>query len=399
MHQDSLPAGTTIVTDLNLSVGSKLFLRATYGPAWRTSAVDAVHAWVKGSAFRGHELLDARALSDLLAETLAGISQAEQVRRLAVILRSLNGYFALVVQTEHSLFASADRIRSLPLYYGERDSVLCLSDDAEFVRQQVRDRSFEPLNVQEFRLTGYVTGAGTLFPNVMQLQAGELLVWTTDGTRHELTHHRYSRFLHTEPEQPADDSELIAALDTASEASIRRLIRYADGRQIVVPLSAGLDSRLIVTLLRRQGYENVLTFSYGDQTMARESRAIAASPDYPWAFAEYSRSLWRLWWQSPQRRAFMQYAGGLSTTPHVQDWPAIWVLRERGEVASDAVLVPGHCAMLAVQANMTCQIARETRATGGMKLLRASLWESHYALRRANRQLLTGPRGQARYRS
>ncbi len=96
MHQDSLPAGTTIVTDLNLSVGSKLFLRATYGPAWRTSAVDAVHAWVKGSAFRGHELLDARALSDLLAETLAGISQAEQVRRLAVILRSLNGYLLVV---------------------------------------------------------------------------------------------------------------------------------------------------------------------------------------------------------------------------------------------------------------------------------------------------------------
>lgn len=60
-------------------------------------------------------------------------------------------------QTPASVIAAVDRVRSHPLFYGESREGICLSDDAEWVRQQVGDRAMDPVARDEFRLTGYVT--------------------------------------------------------------------------------------------------------------------------------------------------------------------------------------------------------------------------------------------------
>lgn len=314
-----------------------------YPAQWKKYDHGEFRIWMRGKVFSGDrfckEEVDLRRFRELWA-----LQNEEKINAAHSLLNQLNGFFAIVIEDNQHAFAAVDRVRSIPLFYGQADVRIFLSDDGEWVRNNVGDRKMDPIARQEFLHTGYVTGSDTLFPKVKQLQAGEFLHITKNHNEPQLQTHRYYRFLHTELDEPADQEKLLSDLDSVSEKSVQRLIDYANGRQIVVPLSSGLDSRLIVTLLRRLGYENVVTFSYGapENHESRVSRTVAESLNYPWEFIEYSNSLWRTWWLSKEMRSYENYASQGTSLPHIQDWPAVWELKRSKKVDEYAVFAPGH---------------------------------------------------------
>lgn len=293
---------------------------------------------VQGSAFNGGALYRGSQVADLVPE--ASADTAEWQERLL----ELNGFFALVAEDGTSLVAAVDRVRSLPLFYGSVNGTLFLSDDAEWVRQQVGDAETDPVAREEFQLAGYVTGPDTLFPNVKQLQAGEMLrVHHPAGEELAVTTHRYYRFTHTEPTE-WDEAALRKELDQVTEASVRRLVEYAGGRQIVIPLSGGYDSRLIALMLKRSGYDNILTFTYGvpGNKESDYSRRVAEALNLPWHFVEYNAEKWRKAWQTDERLGYQRWGSNWVSLPIVQDWLAVRELKATGVIRTDAVFCPGH---------------------------------------------------------
>ena len=123
-----------------------------------------------------------------------------------------------------------------------------------------------------------------------------------------------------------------------------RLVESVEGRTIVLPLSGGLDSRLLALELRRTGYDRIITFTYGvaGNHEARVAAAIAASLELPWIEVVYTMAAWRAAFRDPTYAAYARYADGLASLPHIQDWLAVRELRDRGSVPADAVFVPGH---------------------------------------------------------
>lgn len=309
------------------------------GPGWtETAPSDSPRCWLKGQTY-----LDGTPIGvyDLAGQLRAAPPSPQS---LAASLTRLNGFYAWVTQADQELRAGVDHVRSRPLFYGQAGGRFFLADEAEWVRQQVGDQEMDPIAREEFQLAGYVTGADTLFPHVKQLQAGECLVASAgEGGIIRVETQRYYRFLHKEP-QNYDEANLRVALDHVAVKSIQRLINYAGGRQIVVPLSGGYDSRLIVTLLKRLGYGNVLTFSYGitGNKEAEFSQEVATALGFKWTFVEYSNSLWARSWSTPEAKGYRDMAANHASLPHVQDWLAVKILCERGEIKSNAVVVPGH---------------------------------------------------------
>jgi len=125
--------------------------------------------------------------------------------------------------------------------------------------------------------------------------------------------------------------------------AIDRLCRYADGRQIVVPLSGGLDSRLICLGLRDAGYPRIQTFTYGvpgnsDSTVSEQ---VAKALNLPWTFVPYSQSLWREVWGSSRFASYCDDAESFASVAHIQDWPATKRLVENGRIERDAIVAPG----------------------------------------------------------
>ena len=276
-------------------------------------------------------------------EDAKSLQAADTLAQFSASLKSINGFYAVVKEQQNGLFAAVDHIRSIPLFYGQKEGHIFLSDNAEWVRKSIEDDEVDTLAKEEFQLTGYVTGEETLFPNVKQLQAGECIRIAENGTSATVETERYYLFVHEEPEG-CDQEILWKKLDEAVLVSIRNLINYAGGRQIVIPLSGGYDSRLIATMLVKLGYTNVLTFTYGlpGNKESNYSKKVADALGFDWYFIEYNNQMWREVCESQEFLEYQEWASNWSSYSHIQDWPAVRELKRRKIVDKDAIYVPGH---------------------------------------------------------
>jgi len=336
---------------------------SSYAVTWRKYEHRKTLAWVRGSILLDNKFYREDSFPSPLSK-IATLLDHKNSEGLSSYLRQLNGFFAVVVQNDQAVFAAVDRVRSIPLFYGQAKGQVFLSDEAEWVRQSIGDSEVNSVARQEFLFAGYVTGRETLFPRVCQLQAGEyLLITRNEDVGFKLQTQRYYRFLPTEPKGSINEEALLAELDAVSEKSVQRLIDYATGRQIVVPLSGGYDSRLITVLLKRLKYDNVLTFSYGvpGNRESAISKDVAAYLNYKWVFVRYSRRLWRKWWESEERMNYQRWASNWTSLPHLQDWPAVWILKEKGYIHKDAVFVPGHTSVMRKQVDMVDCLVKDGR--------------------------------------
>lgn len=292
-------------------------------------------------------------------------------------LQRYNGFYSLVYSLPGQVIASVDRIRSFPLFYGVADSQFYLSDNAEWVRQQVGDDVTDPTAREEFQLVGYVTGQDTLFPHVKQLQAGQCLFATQGESGVDVRCYRYYRYLHTEPAE-YDEQALLQQLDQVIVKTIRRLIDYAAGRQIVLPLSGGYDSRLIATQLKRLGYDKVLAFTYGvaGNKEAKYSKQVADALGFKWHFVEYSPELWHGTWEAAEGWEYQSWASGWSGIAHEQDWLAVKIMKQEQVVSADAVFVPGHVVVSRIGEHMPQKSFRKLILTQADTA--AALYRKHY---------------------
>lgn len=298
---------------------------------------------------------------------------------LRQLMQRYNGFYSLVYSLPCQIIASVDRTRSLPLFYGVANSRFYLSDNAEWVRRQVGDEITDPVAREEFQLVGYVTGQDTLFPHVKQLLAGQCLIATQSENGINVCCYRYYRHMYTEPEE-YDEQALLQRLDQVIVKVMRRLINYAAGRQIVVPLSGGYDSRLIASQLKRLGYDNVLTFTYGaaGNKEAKYSKQVADALGFKWHFVEYSHELWRSTQEAGEGLEYQRWASGWSSLAHEQDWLAVKLMKQQQIVAADAVFVPGHIIVSRGSGNLSEKSLRklilpETRTA-------AEIYKGHYSL-------------------
>ena len=305
------------------------------------------------------------------------LASVENIESWVVKLKDLKGFYSLVKQDANQVFAAVDHIRSRPLFYASTEQNFYLSDSAEWVRQQVNDTFMDEFAKAEFQLTGYVTGRDTLYKNVKQLQAGECLVYANN----QLAVECYYTFDHREPESYREET-LLEELDGVAKKSIQRLIQYANGRQIVIPLSGGYDSRLIATLLKEANYENILAFTYGAKgnKEADYSKIVADKLGLKWHFIEYTEALWKAAWKTEERKAYQVFGSGWNSIPHVQDWLAVKIMKEQGIVQSDAVFAPGHSGDMVAGSHIPSFIHQNLDAKYTKDKLVEHLFNKHYCL-------------------
>jgi asparagine synthase (glutamine-hydrolysing) len=306
-------------------------IKFSFGERWVT--VGNTH--VRGSAFIDDNLLD--------SQTLAGVYDSASPQERIKLLSDINGFFAVVCITDTILFAATDRVRTIPFFYAIHDKQIFISDDAYWVATEIGDKETNSMARLEFLLSGYVTGEDTLCPNVKQIQAGEVIYNHNSKTEIPvISSQRYFRYIHHDYVQ--DDAE---ALKDRFQSMImdvgKRLIKYSNGRTIVVPLSGGYDSRLIVLVLKQLKYDNLIAFSYGKLNNEESliSKEIAESLNVKWLFVPYTKEKGFEWYHSHEAVLYRQTSSNSSAISYFQDWPALKTLFEKRLIPSDSVFVPG----------------------------------------------------------
>ncbi|MFC4656847.1 hypothetical protein ACFO3I_17650 [Rheinheimera marina] len=291
--------------------------------------------WLCGQVFSCEQALAA-------ADLLPLLTLACQQNQLPEYLRSLNGFFSGVLLLDGQLFCFTDRTRSRPLFYGMDGAELLISDDTGWLLERLPAAEPEPDSVAEFSFTGFITGSATLHPGIYQLQAAELLQWSLGQPPQRII---YDWYLHLNSQNtPESIQPWLEQLDQVTEKVVQRLIRYANGRQIVLPLSGGYDSRALAMHFRRAGYPDVVCFTFGRPGSAEValSRKVASLAGYPWVCVTYSRQMWRELFQQPEFQRFLDFVHGLVSVPTVQVFPAIQQLVKNRQIDANAVIAPGH---------------------------------------------------------
>lgn len=256
-------------------------------------------------------------------------------------LRRSGELFSAVLVTDDEILLLTDHLRSWPLFYAVRGDAVHVGEDAFSVADALGARTLEAGAAAEFLHTGFVLGDRSLLRGVHQVPAGTTV--RIDRVTGAVSRRLERRLRLREPEFEDVDS-FTRAFSGALDGAMTRLYERADGRVIALPLSAGLDSRLLAALLARDGYPHVQTFTYGlpGNAEARASARIAESLGLPWRQVSHTPDQLRRAWTDPSTTSFLREASGGASLPHIQDWYAMQALTADGTLPRGSIVIPGH---------------------------------------------------------
>jgi len=337
--------------------------------SWFSADIPFGKIFLRGTIYKGTE--------EVAIQTL-GNEIFGQEKDVGKILSKYSGFYSLLIITEKRLVAAVDVARSIPLFFHRCSENIMISDNADWIRKEVNIQEINVVSKRMFQLSENVLNNGTLFAEIMQIKAGEYLDCTMSSDKClETEIKRYFSYTYRGNDTGQNIEELqIESLSKAFE----KLIKYADGRQIAVPLSGGYDSRLIASMLKRSGYKNIVTFSYGlkGNSDAEFSKVIAEKCNLKWHFVEYTNEKWQIEWQKTDRFKCQIYASQWSSLPHMQDWLAIKELKKDKIINDDCIIVPGHRGVLCGLAYLPVDILAKKNIKHEEFV--DSIWKCHFSL-------------------
>ena len=288
----------------------------------------------KGKIFQKGKLLTNNEINSLLHKI-----NSEQ--ELLNLIPDFTGFFYLGIELEDNILLVTDIVRTYPIFYKISNHTIFICENGFDLKE---DEEFSMHDVDEFLMCGYVIGNKTIFQNVFQVEAATLLsISKKDGKTVCDSYYSISPSSYLQETK----ENIFLRLNSIYEKVVQRLIDYAQGRTIVVPLSGGYDSRLLVMLLNRLGIKNVICYTYGSgydiyQGEINISKKVAESLGYKWICISYSYSKWEKLFNSLEAEKYINYVScGVSQIAY-QEWLAVYELKNNRLIPDDSIIVPGH---------------------------------------------------------
>ena len=304
-------------------------LNYNYGYKWHSNNNIKVKGYIfdeKNVIYKNENLLN----------YFENISTEEEFRNA---ISNANGIFSVIIQKDKKIMLAVDKTRTFPLLYIDNENEFIISDDSYFLRENYKN-DLDNVNSDEFLSIGFVMGEETLLQNIFQVQAGEYLIFNDNKLKKEF----YFDYLTKKISTKSFDELKSEFLDILRD-SIQRIIKLANGRHIVLPLSGGYDSRLIASLLKQANYQNVTCFTYGKKNSPEViiSKKVANELGFKWFFVEYNeQSINQDFPESNEFQKFYKYSSNHTTIFLTQDYFAVKYLCDNKFIENDAIFVPGH---------------------------------------------------------
>ena len=273
--------------------------------------------WFKGYLYN-------KSVNDLLNELLDLKSAF-----IAEYLSGLNGHFAFVFQNAQSTLVAVDRVRSIPVFYNEHE----VCSNPTFLTKHTSVNHNAALSL---KMAGYTIGEDTLYSGINSLTAGQFFFVDREGNLNRENYYQYKPWI------PSSKKATSEELSKITLNILEKLIASLNGRQVIIPLSAGNDSRLIASGLKHLGYKNVKCYSYGipGNFEAQVAKIIAEKLGYEFKFIPLNLRDERKFYRSNEFKEYLAFAETFVAVPYFQSLSTI--PRLRNWIDRDAVFVNGN---------------------------------------------------------
>lgn len=253
-------------------------------------------------------------------------------------IKCFNGNFAIVIDIGGKKYAIVDRIMSFPLYYGYKDGELYISDRVKSLLKVYGEIVIDKKAVQEFYSAGFVLGDSTVYRNINIILAGCYMeIDNLDNTQVI----RYFDHVHNAV-RPGSFDGLAKELNKITDKVFQRMIEGFHGRQVVLFLSGGYDSRLVAVELKKFQYENVICFSFTSRIGREESVAkkIASELGYKLILINQVEEFKKIE-KTKSYKDYLLQAGGGYTYPYIQGCMLKEYL-DNGTIDKDCIVITGN---------------------------------------------------------
>lgn len=168
------------------------------------------------------------------------------------LIKSKKIFFLLIIWTENTFIAIADQVASYNILYEKK------KDNTHIYLDRPKNFTINKNTAEEIYFSGYTINNHTLFQNIKSLLPGELLFITKDKFELQKWNDYQPSYL------PFSKNDLDKKFNNCLEDEFITIKKNLNNKKILVPLSSGLDSRLIVSLAKNFDLE-IETFTYGFQ--------------------------------------------------------------------------------------------------------------------------------------
>ena len=289
--------------------------------------------WIKSN-------FEEKRLDDLISNLLRFISSGgDRQEKLSSFINNVQGNFSLIVKSDSLSLIAVDKIRTYPLYFIVIDDQVIFSSNANQLSKKYNLQVSMESGLS-IACSGYTIGNQTLYQGLNALCAGELAFFTDKIDLK--TYYMYS------PWKAKDQSkkELIAQLETLVLELVSKIYHDNIDKTIVLPLSAGFDSRLIASAFKKIGATNVMCVSYGikGNSEALTARKVAEKLGFKWEFIPLSIKRQREFQRTKLYSDYIDMVDSGLSIPFYQDVAAIYFMRQSPTCPVDAVFVNGNSA-------------------------------------------------------
>jgi len=264
---------------------------------------------------------------------------ADNLDSFTKLVERANGYFAVIIDTPTKILAAVDRVCSTHLFYSTHKRIEIGDNHNGFIGSSSH---VSKEATKSFLSSGYVHGQDTLLENVYQVPAGGILTIDKSDRSTNISH--YFSYLTTDKGKPDSREQLLKELHRVHLLVFERMVTSLGGRQVVVPLSGGYDSRLIIEMLAHFGHRNVLCVTWGDEKywQVQIARETAKAMGMDWLRFENTREQWNEWCSSGGFERSMAAAGAIATVPYIQENILVKTLKDEKRIAQDAIFISGN---------------------------------------------------------
>jgi asparagine synthase (glutamine-hydrolysing) len=287
--------------------------------------------------FSGY-LLDC-SIIDLESRIDLVLKNENPIDELKLLIASLRGHFAIIVNTKNFTFAAVDQVCSIPIFYMQSNQILHLSNEASLLKNEINaeDLTINEDALLEIKMSGCTISEKTLVNGLFRLDAGNCVFFQKNSELRVLNYYKYWND-YNQAFDIADD------FDKVIKSVFSKYISYLDGRQVIVPLSAGYDSRLIVSMLYEFNYKNVICFTFGKKNSFefQAAQKITSKLNYDWFPIYQTKKLIREYNKSEHAEKYYSFCETFSNPPSMLDAFAFQKLIDKAPIEKNAVVINGN---------------------------------------------------------
>lgn len=303
---------------------------------------------------------------------------SENDEALVKCFNLLSGQFSFIINNNNSVFIGSNITLSYPVFYTQNGQEI--SDSPEILLDFISQKTIDTNTKNYFLQFGVCPENKTLIDGINQVHPGELIHFKNNvqkcysvlpkkktATKHktetelrDMIHHVFSRFY-----------------------------KQVKNKHVVVPLTAGYDSRLLAGLLKTYGHKNVTCATWGRKNNAElpVAEKVAKTLGYKHIFIEYNAELIEGFPQSSEFIDYANYSGHLSSMPFLQDYFAVKYLIQNNLASEESIFMPGHSGDFFAGSHLS----KNMETASNKQLIRVLLekYASSYSTTKAEYQELT----------